>query len=91
MAADRITATLPSHDFAAPPALSPRKSRFSAGIRLDDPDALLPEWPAAGPAENCHAIPRLTRFFRPEGGPGIFALADAEGLLLRVIENRDTG
>ena len=91
MVADRITATLPSRDFAAPPALNPRKSRFSTGIRLDDPDALLAEWPATGPAENRHAIPRRAGFFRPEGVPGIFALADADGSLLRVIENRDTG
>lgn len=124
MAADRITANLPSRDFAATsafyaalgfgeafrdqgwmilrrgsleleffphPDLDPRESWFSACIRLDDPDALLAEWRAAGLPEDRHAIPRLTGFFRPEGAPRMFALVDADGSLLRVIDNRDTG
>lgn len=124
MAADRITADLPSRDFAATPAFyaapgfpeafrgegwmilrrgplepeffphpdpAPRESWFPACIRLDDPDALLAEWRAAGLPEDRHAIPRLTGFFRPEGPPRMCALADADGSLLRVIDNRDTG
>jgi hypothetical protein len=120
--ADRITANLPSRDFAQTalfygrlgfardyaddgwmilsrgpleleffpfPDLEPRKSSFSACIRVDDPDALLAEWRKCGLPDWPEAIPRLTGFFKPGAAPRMFALVDPDGSLLRVIDNRD--
>lgn len=122
--ADRITANLPSRDFAATsafygrlgfaesyrdggwmilkrgplvleffphPEVDPYASWFSACIRVDDPDALLAEWQGAGLPADDRAIPRLTGFFKPGAAPRMFALVDADGSLLRVIDNRDAG
>ncbi len=122
--ADRITANLPSRDFAATaafygalgfaptfrdegwmilrrgalvleffphPGVDPWSSWFSACVRVDDPDALLAEWRQAGLASDHTSIPRLTGFFKPGAAPRMFALVDADGSLLRVIDNRDAG
>ena len=122
--ADRITANLPSRDFAATEAFyaalgfaptfrdegwmilrrgplvleffphpdsDPWSSWFSACLRVDDPDALLAEWRGAGLPADPKAIPRLTGFFKHGGAPRMFALVDADGSLLRVIDNRDAG
>lgn len=122
--ADRITANLPSRDFAATsafygrlgfaeayrdggwmilargplvleffphPGLDRLSSWFSACIRVDDPDALLAEWQGAGLPSDDGAVPRLTGVFKPGAAPRMFALVDADGSLLRVIDNRDAG
>lgn len=119
---DRITANLPSRDFAVTalfygrlgfardfvddgwmilsrgpleleffrhPELQPRKSWFSACIRVDDPAALLADWQRLGLSDDPGDIPRLTGFFKSGGAPRMFALVDPDGSLLRVIDNRD--
>ncbi len=79
-------------EFFPHPDLDPRSSWFSATVRLDDPDALLAEWrDSSSLPSDPKAIPRLTGFFRHGGAPRMFALVDANGSLLRVIDNRDAG
>ncbi|MFN3292765.1 MAG: bleomycin resistance protein [Gemmobacter sp.] len=76
-------------EFCHHPGLDPAQSRFSACLRVDDPDALLDEWRALGLPSDDAAIPRLTGFFRPGTAPRMFALVDPDGSLLRVIDNGD--
>ena len=78
-------------EFFPHPDCDPKTSWFSACIRVDDPDALLEEWRAAGLPSDHKSIPRLTGFFKHGGAPRMFALVDADGSLLRVIDNRDAG
>ncbi|MGL4311469.1 MAG: bleomycin resistance protein [Paracoccaceae bacterium] len=122
MARDRITANLPSRNFAdtiafyrklgfAPafhddgwliltrglleleffphPNLDPRTSWFSACVRVDDLDALYAEWRKAGLTDDPKAIPRLTGIVKLDGVPRMFAFVDADGTLLRALENGD--
>ena len=123
MAADRITANLPSRDFAATvafygalgfvpthhdegwlilkrgpleleffphPGLDPWSSWFSACVRVDDLEATLAAWSQAGLPADRTAIPRLTGIFKLAGAPRMFALVDADGSLLRVLDNGDS-
>ncbi len=78
-------------EFFPHPDCDPKASWFSACIRVDDPDALLEEWRAAGLPGDHKSIPRLTGFFKHGAAPRMFALVDADGSLLRVIDNRDAG
>lgn len=78
-------------EFFPHPDCDPKTSWFSACIRVDDPDALLAEWRGAGLPADSTSIPRLTGFFKPGAAPRMFALVDADGSLLRVIDNRDAG
>ena len=120
MPADRITANLPSRDFAATerfyaalgfqtafrdtgwmiltrgkleveffpwPDLDPYSSNASACVRVGDLDALLSDWRNAALTDNPRAIPRLTGVVKHPGVPRMFALVDADGSLLRVLEN----
>jgi catechol 2,3-dioxygenase-like lactoylglutathione lyase family enzyme len=120
MQADRITANLPSRDFAATEAfyaalgfqrdyrdtgwmilsrgpleveffpwadLDPFASNASACVRVADLDGLLSQWRSAGLSDNPRAIPRLTGIVKHPGVPRMFALVDADGSLLRVLEN----
>jgi catechol 2,3-dioxygenase-like lactoylglutathione lyase family enzyme len=122
MAADRITANLPSRDFAATiafygalgftpshhdegwlilrrgpleleffphPEVDPRASWFSACVRVDDLEGILADWSKAGLPGDRMSIPRLTGIFKLEGAPRMFALVDADGSLLRVLDNGD--
>lgn len=65
---------------------NPRKSCFSACIRVDDLDALYERFAAAGLPADCRSMPRLTP---PERLHGLrmFALIDPDGNLMRCIEN----
>ena len=123
MPGDRITANLPSRDFAATaafygalgftqgfrddgwmimtrgpleveffpwPDLDPCQSNASACVRVDDLDGLLFTWRGVGLSDNCRAIPRLTGIVKHPGVPRMFALVDADGSLLRVLENGGT-
>lgn len=78
-------------EFFPHPDCDPWSSWFSACIRVDDPDALLEEWRAVGLPSDHKSIPRLTGFFKQGSAPRMFALVDANGNLLRVIDNRDAG
>lgn len=122
MPADRITANLPSRDFAvtsafyaalgfteryrgdtwmilergpleveffAHPGLDPWTSDHSACVRVDDPDGLRAAWARSGVPEAMRGIPRLTPFWKEAGVPRMFALVDADGSLLRVLDNGD--
>lgn len=119
---DRITANLPSRDFAATaefygklgfavtfrnehwmilqrgpleveffphPALDPWSSAFSACVRVDDLDAILADWRLAGLPREDTSIPRLTDIFKIPYAPRMFAMVDADGSLLRVLDNGD--
>ena len=123
MPGDRITANLPSRDFAATAAfyaalgfapayrsdgwmiltrgpleveffpwldLDPYTSNASACVRVDDLEGLLSAWRSAGLTDNPHAIPRLTGITKLPGVPRMFALVDADGSLLRILENGGT-
>jgi hypothetical protein len=123
MPGDRITANLPSRNFAATvafyaalgfapayrsdgwmiltrgpleveffpwPDLDPFASNSSACVRVDDLDGLLSAWRSAGLTDNPHAIPRLTAITKLPGVPRMFALVDADGSLLRILENGGT-
>ena len=123
MPGDRITANLPSRDFAATaafyaalgfapayrsdawmilnrgpleveffpwPDLDPYTSNASACVRVDDLEGLLSAWRSAGLTDNPHAIPRLTGITKLPGVPRMFALVDADGSLLRILENGGT-
>ena len=120
MPGDRITANLPSRDFAATavfygalgfverhrsdgwmiltrgaleleffphPGLDPATSWFSACVRVDDLEGLRAAWMAANLPEGHVGIPRLTPIRKDPGVPRLFALVDADGSLLRVLEN----
>jgi catechol 2,3-dioxygenase-like lactoylglutathione lyase family enzyme len=120
--ADRITANLPSRDFAATiafygalgfqvgfhndgwlilhrgaleleffphPDCDPYSSWFSACVRVDDLEAILAAWQQAGLPTDRSSIPRLTGIFKLQGAPRMFALVDADGSLLRVLDNGD--
>ena len=78
-------------EFFPHPDCDPWSSSFSACIRVDDPDTLLAEWLHVGLPSDPRSIPRLTGFFKPGAAPRMFALVDADGSLLRVIDNRDAG
>lgn len=68
----------------------PRKSCFSACVRVGDLDALYAAFSRTPVSGDCRDIPRLTP---PEmaGGLRMFALVDPDGSLLRCIDNRPTG
>ncbi len=67
--------------------LDPFASNASACVRVDDLDLLLATWRKAGLPDTARAIPRLTGVVRHPGVPRMFALVDADGSLLRVLEN----
>lgn len=74
-------------EFFPHPELDPHASWFSACIRVDDIDALLAEWQGAGLPTDHKSIPRLTGTFKLPNAPRMFALVDADGSLLRCLEN----
>lgn len=69
--------------------LKPRKSWFSASVRVNDLDALYAAFQTAGLSSNHQDIPRLTP---PDNAHGLrmFALVDPDGSLLRCSDNRST-
>ena len=72
------------------PDLDPYASNASACVRVDDLDGLLSAWRSAGLTDNPRAIPRLTGIIKLPGVPRKFALVDADGSLLRILENGGT-
>lgn len=72
-----------------PLKLKPKKSCFSASVRVDDLDALHAAFSRAGITERCSAIPRLSAI-ENLGGLRLFALVDPDGSLLRCVDNQST-
>ena len=72
------------------PDLDPYTSNASACVRVDDLEGLLSAWRSAGLTDNPRAIPRLTGIIKLPGVPRMFALVDADGSLLRILENGGT-
>lgn len=74
-------------EFVPKPGLDPRTNDHSACIRVNELDALHARFREAGLPEDGRGIPRLTA---PEARPGLprmFALVDADGNLLRCLQN----
>lgn len=76
-------------EFFLHPDLDPKDSWFSACLRVDDLDALYAEWSALGLPADAGAIPRLTAILHEPPVPRMFALIDADGSLVRVLQNDD--
>jgi hypothetical protein len=74
-------------EFFPHPDLVPAESWFSACLRVDDLDALHAEWVALGLSGADGAIPRLTGVVHSPPVPRMFALVDADGSLIRVLQN----
>lgn len=77
-------------EFFPMPQLDPKKSWFSACIRVDDLDALYAAFQSAGLKDDCRSIPRLTPPKLESFGLRMFALVDLDGSLLRCIDNTTT-
>lgn len=69
------------------PDLDPWRSSFSACIRVDDLDKLYIDFAKAGLSADPRDIPRLTPPVQIPGVLRMFALVDADGSLLRCLEN----
>lgn len=67
--------------------LDPAASWFSACIRVDDPDALQIEWSALDLPPDPMGRPRAMTFVGGDGAPRFFPLIDADGSLLRCLDN----
>jgi len=74
-------------EFFSFPDVEKWTSSFSACIRVDDLDNLYIAFQQAGLSENPRDIPRLTPPVKLPGVPRMFALVDADGSLLRCLEN----
>jgi hypothetical protein len=75
-------------EFFPYPDLDPKKSSFSACMRVDDLESLYQAFSGSGLSASPHAIPRLTPPRVESHGLLIFALVDLDGSLLRCIENK---
>jgi catechol 2,3-dioxygenase-like lactoylglutathione lyase family enzyme len=77
-------------EFFPMPLLDPKASWFSACFRVDDLDRLYADFQSAGlPADN-RSSPRLTAPQTEPSGMRMFALVDADGSLIRCIDNAST-
>jgi catechol 2,3-dioxygenase-like lactoylglutathione lyase family enzyme len=74
-------------EFFPHPQVDKWSSWFSACIRVDDLDARHAEWAALDLPTDPRAIPRLTGILHQPPVPRMFALVDADGSLLRVLQN----
>jgi hypothetical protein len=74
-------------EFFPHPEIDKWSSWFSACLRVDDLGALHAEWAALDLTADPHAIPRLTGILHQPPVPRMFALVDADGSLLRVLQN----
>jgi catechol 2,3-dioxygenase-like lactoylglutathione lyase family enzyme len=75
-------------EFFPHPELDPAESWFSCCLRLDDVDGFYETCRAAGVPERQAGWPRLQPV-REQGGLRIGYLIDADGSLLRLIQNDD--
>ena len=75
-------------EFFPYPDLDPAASSFSCCLRLDDLDAFYVACKAAGLPEPCWGAPRLHAPVIETSGRRIGALIDADGTLLRLIQNQ---
>ena len=73
-------------EFFPHPTLRPKRSWFSACLRLDDVDRIFDQVRAAGIPDACQGIPRFHPP-APMGDMTMGALIDRDGSLLRVIAN----
>lgn len=69
-----------------PLGIDPRRSAFSACIRVDDLDVLYAEFSELALSRDPRSVPRITPP-EVEDGLRMFALVDPDGSLLRCIEN----
>ncbi|QYK43163.1 MAG: bleomycin resistance protein [Paracoccaceae bacterium] len=74
-------------EFFPHPGVDKWSSWFSACLRVDDLDALHAEWAALDLPRDNTAIPRLTAITDRPPVPRMFAMVDADGSLIRVLEN----
>ncbi|WP_375175696.1 bleomycin resistance protein [Pseudooceanicola sp.] len=74
-------------EFFPHPEVDPYSSWFSACIRVDDLDRYHGEWMALDLPRDPKSIPRITGIMDRPPVPRMFALIDADGSLLRVLEN----
>lgn len=74
-------------EFFSHPQLEPRESCFSACVRVDELEPVFVGWQRAGLSDSPLAIPRLTGIVKLPDVPRMFAMVDADGSLLRVLEN----
>ncbi len=74
-------------EFFPHPEVDPYGSWFSACIRVDALDRLYEEWRALDLPDDHSSIPRITGIMDRPPVPRMFALIDADGSLLRVLEN----
>ena len=74
-------------EFFPYPDLDPRRSSFSACIRVNDLDGLYAAFHKAGLQDDPLAVPRLTLPVKKPPVPRMFALVDCDGSLLRCLEN----
>ncbi len=71
------------------PDIDKWSSAFGACLRVDDLDALYAEWATLDLPHDPTSIPRLTPILRRPPVPRMFALVDADGSLIRVLDNKD--
>lgn len=89
--ADRITANLPSRNFADTSAFYNRlgfaQSWFSACLCLDNTDSLHSDWEILGLPDDAKAIPRPTEVTTLPDTPRMLALIDSDRSPWRCLEN----
>ena len=78
-------------EFFPHPDLAPGDSWFSACVRVDDLEAFHAEWQTLDLPQDQGAIPRITGIMDTPPVPRMFAVIDADGSLLRVLENDRKG
>ncbi len=74
-------------EFFPYPDIDPAQSSFGCCLRLDDMAALVTACTAAGIAQRCAGIPRISAPRRETSGLTIAYLVDPDGTLLRLIQN----
>ncbi len=74
-------------EFFPDPQVDPATSNFSCCLRLDDAESFLEVCRRAGLPETDHGRPRVQPLHLEASGLRIGALVDADGSLLRVVQN----
>ncbi len=74
-------------EFFPHPEVDKWSSWFSACLRVDDLDALHAAWSTLDLPRDDRSIPRLTDILHRPPVPRMFALVDADGSLIRVLQN----
>lgn len=78
-------------EFFPDPEVDPGSSGFSCCLRLDDAEEFLDVCRAAGLPETTRGWPRIHPLRLEPSGLAIGALIDADGTLLRVVQNAVSG